>query len=83
MKPVDKKKIVTKIAEDLKVSNKEVIVAVNAQFSLVNKVMREGNLEAVRLPYLGKFQVKNGRVKHLTDKYGKQPTGSKDRKDLG
>lgn len=83
MKPVDKKKIVTKIAEDLKVSNKEVIVAVNAQFSLVNKVMREGNLEAVRLPYFGKFHVKKGRVKHLTDRYGKQPTGSKDRKDLG
>jgi nucleoid DNA-binding protein len=39
--------------------------AVLHQFKYVAQTMKDGGFEAVRLPYLGKFHVLPGRLKHL------------------
>lgn len=38
------------------------------QFKFVKDVMKRGKFEAVRLPYLGKFHVNPGRLKHLNER---------------
>ena len=38
------------------------------QFNFVKDVMKRGKFEAVRLPYLGKFHVNPGRLKHLNER---------------
>jgi nucleoid DNA-binding protein len=38
---------------------------VNYQFKYVEKIIKEGKFEAVRLPYFGKFSVNANRVKNL------------------
>ena len=38
------------------------------QFKFVKDVMKKGKFEAVRLPYLGKFHVNPGRLKHLNER---------------
>lgn len=42
--------------------------AVYYQFKYTSKVIREGKFESVRLPYLGKFHVNPGRLKHLNER---------------
>ena len=36
------------------------------QFKYASKIMKEGDFEAIRLPYFGKFSVNPNRVKYLT-----------------
>ncbi len=38
------------------------------QFKFVTEIMRKGEFESVRLPYLGKFHVNPRRVKHLNER---------------
>ena len=38
------------------------------QFKYVEKIMKEGKFETIRLPYFGKFSVNPNRVKHLNKK---------------
>ena len=38
------------------------------QFKYVEKIMKEGKFETIRLPYFGKFSVNPNRVKHLNNK---------------
>mgnify|MGYP003142484044 FL=1 len=38
---------------------------VNHQFKYVEKIMKEGKFESIRLPYFGKFSVKQSRLKHI------------------
>jgi len=38
---------------------------INFQFKFVEKVMKEGKFEGVRLPYFGKFHVNKNRLKHI------------------
>jgi len=41
--------------------------AVYYQFKYVSTIIKQGKFEAVRLPYLGKFHVLPGRLKHLNN----------------
>ena len=45
----------------LKTINKMVLY----QFKYVSKIMKEGNFEAVRLPYFGRLSVNPNRVKYI------------------
>tara|TARA_R110000787_G_scaffold85871_1_gene182891 strand:- start:1203 stop:1367 length:165 start_codon:yes stop_codon:yes gene_type:complete len=38
---------------------------INHQFKFVEKVMKKGKFEMVRLPYFGKFSVNPRRVEHI------------------
>jgi len=44
--------------------------AVYYQFKYVHNVMKEGNFESIRLPYLGKFHVLESRLKYLQNHEG-------------
>ena len=39
---------------------------INSQFRYVAKIIEEGNLDSIRLPYFGNFWVKKGRVDCVT-----------------
>lgn len=41
--------------------------AVYYQFKYTSKIIKAGKFEPVRLPYLGKFHVLPGRLKHLNN----------------
>jgi nucleoid DNA-binding protein len=38
---------------------------INYQFKFVEKIMKEGKFEGIRLPYFGKFHVNKNRLKHI------------------
>lgn len=38
------------------------------QFKYVEKIMKEGKFETIRLPYFGKFSVNPNRVEHINKK---------------
>ena len=61
----DKKIIIQILATKYNLPLKMVEDIVNSQFKFVDKIMREGNFDGVRLPYFGKFSVNPKRVKHL------------------
>tara|TARA_R110002050_G_scaffold151931_2_gene279245 strand:+ start:543 stop:752 length:210 start_codon:yes stop_codon:yes gene_type:complete len=45
---------------------KVIMEIVNSQFKFTAMIMSSGELETIRLPYLGKFTVNPNRVKHIT-----------------
>jgi len=49
---------------DLPIGKIEKII--NYQFKYIEKIMKQGKFETIRLPYFGKFSVNPNRVKHLT-----------------
>ena len=49
---------------DLPIGKIEKII--NYQFKYIEKIMKQGKFETVRIPYFGKFSVNPNRVKHLT-----------------
>ena len=59
------KVILQKLATKYNLPIKKVKQAVYHQFKYVGEVMKMGKFEPVRLPYLGKFHVLPGRLKHL------------------
>ena len=59
------KVILQKLANKYNLPLQKVKRAVYHQFKYVGLVMKAGKFEAVRLPYLGKFHVLPGRLKHL------------------
>ena len=61
----DKKVIIQILATKYNLSLKKVEDIVNSQFKFVDKIMREGNFDGIRLPYFGKFSVNPNRVKHI------------------
>jgi nucleoid DNA-binding protein len=61
----DKKIIIQILATKYNLPLKEVENIINSQFKFVDKIMRTGNFDGVRLPYFGKFSVNPGRVKHI------------------
>ena len=63
---VDKKLLIYKLANKYDLPLEVVEDIVNHQFKFINKIMKKGKFESVRLPYFGKFSVKPGRVKHIT-----------------
>ena len=69
------KVILQKLATKYNLPIQKVKQAVYYQFKYVGEVMKLGTFEAVRLPYLGKFHVLPGRLKHL-QKRNERPTNS-------
>jgi nucleoid DNA-binding protein len=59
--------IIQKLASEHKLPLHKVEEAVYFQFKYVSDVMRAGNFESVRLPFLGKFHVRKGRLKYLNE----------------
>ena len=45
---------------------KTVSKIVNHQFKFVEKIIKKGNFDSVRLPYFGKFKVNKKRVEYIT-----------------
>ena len=64
----DKKIIIYFLANkyDLPLSKIEQII--NHQFKYIEKIMKEGKFESIRLPYFGKFSVNAKRLKHINKK---------------
>jgi|TARA_R100001443_G_scaffold47218_1_gene59886 nucleoid DNA-binding protein len=62
----DKKIIIQILATKYNLSLKKVENIVNSQFKFVEKIMKQGNFDSVRLPYFGKFSVNPNRIKHIT-----------------
>jgi len=60
-----KKEIIQTLATKYKLPLKKVEEIVNHQFKFVEKVIKKGKFEMVRLPYFGKFSVNPKRVKHI------------------
>ena len=63
---IDKRTIVHKLATKYNLPLEVVEGIVNYQFKFVSKIMKEGDFEAIRLPYFGKFSVNPNRVKYIT-----------------
>ena len=62
----DKKAFIQLLATRYNLSLKKVEEIVNYQFKFVEKVIKKGTFESVRLPYFGKFSAKPNRIKHIT-----------------
>ena len=41
---------------------------INHQFKYIEKIMKEGKFETIRLPYFGKFSVKQKRIEYINNK---------------
>lgn len=65
---MDEKSIIQNLASKHNLPISKVEEIVYHQFKFVAKVIREGEFKAVRLPYLGKFHVNPGRLKHLNER---------------
>tara|TARA_R100000315_G_scaffold52244_1_gene25967 strand:+ start:189 stop:416 length:228 start_codon:yes stop_codon:yes gene_type:complete len=61
----DKKIIIQILATKYNLSLKRVENIVNSQFKFVEKIIKQGNFDSVRLPYFGKFSVNPNRIKHI------------------
>tara|TARA_R110000765_G_scaffold26137_1_gene63885 strand:+ start:1064 stop:1279 length:216 start_codon:yes stop_codon:yes gene_type:complete len=59
------KTIIQKLANKHDLPLHKIEEAVMHQFKYAAKVIKAGNFEPVRLPFLGKFHVKTGRLKYL------------------
>tara|TARA_Y100001938_G_C8025538_1_gene397792 strand:- start:957 stop:1178 length:222 start_codon:yes stop_codon:yes gene_type:complete len=61
----DKKAIIQTLATKYNLPLKRVEKIVSHQFKFVEKIMKKGKFEMVRLPYFGKFSVNKKRLKHI------------------
>ena len=61
----DKKLIIYYLANKYNLPLKKIEKIVNYQFKYVEKIMKEGKFESIRLPYFGKFSVNPNRIKHI------------------
>tara|TARA_R100001230_G_C5682906_1_gene190560 strand:- start:750 stop:980 length:231 start_codon:yes stop_codon:yes gene_type:complete len=60
-----KKEIIQLLATKYNLPLKEVADIVEYQFKYVSKIMKKGDFKTVRLPYFGKFSVKQGRKEYI------------------
>ena len=65
---MDEKIIIQKLASKYNLPIQKIEEIVYYQFKFTSKIIRDGKFEAVRLPYLGKFHVNPGRLKHLNER---------------
>jgi len=65
---MEEKIIIQKIASKHNLPISKVEEIVYSQFKFAGKVIRDGEFKAVRLPYIGKFHVNPGRLKHLNER---------------
>tara|TARA_R110002020_G_scaffold102602_2_gene240816 strand:- start:2023 stop:2247 length:225 start_codon:yes stop_codon:yes gene_type:complete len=64
----NKKLIIYYLANKYDMPLKKIEEIVNHQFKYIEKVMKEGKFESIRLPYFGKFSVKQKRVEYINKK---------------
>ena len=64
----DKKLIIYHLANKYNLPLSKIEKIVNYQFKYVEKIMKEGKFESIRLPYFGKFPVNAKRLKHINKK---------------
>ena len=62
----NKKESIYYLANKYNLPIQKVEEIINHQFKYINKIMKEGNFESIRLPYFGKWSVNPNRVKYLT-----------------
>jgi nucleoid DNA-binding protein len=62
----NKEEIIYSLANKYNLPIKTVQKIVNYQFKFVEKIMKKGNFDSIRLPYFGKFKVNKKRVEHIT-----------------
>ena len=70
----DKKIIIQILATKYNLPLQKVEDIINSQFKFVEKIMKKGKFDSIRLPYFGKFSVNPNRVKHINKlkKHGKK-----------
>lgn len=61
------KAILQRLATKYNLPIQKIEEAVYHQFKYTAQIMKNGKFESVRLPYLGKFHVLPGRLKHLNN----------------
>ena len=61
----DKKDFIYLLATRYNLPLSKIEQIIDYQFKFVEKVMKEGKFEGVRLPYFGKFYVNKNRLKHV------------------
>ena len=64
---MQEKVILQRLATKYGLPIQKVEEAVYYQFRYTARIIKEGEFEPVRLPYLGKFHVLPGRLKHLNN----------------
>ena len=64
----DKKIIIYYLANKYNLPLSKIEQIVNYQFKYIEKIMKEGNFDTIRLPYFGKFSVKQARVDYINKK---------------
>lgn len=64
----NKKLIIYYLANKYNLPLKKIEKIVNHQFKYVEKIMKEGKFETIRLPYFGKFSVNPKRLKYMNKK---------------
>ena len=62
------KVIIQQLASEHNLPLQKVEEAVYFQFKYVSDVIRSGKFESVRLPFLGKFHVRTGRLRYLNER---------------
>ena len=70
----DKKIIIQILATKYNLPLQKVEDIINSQFKFVEKIMKKGKFDSIRLPYFGRFSVNPNRVKHINKlkKHGKK-----------
>jgi len=63
-----KQEIYREIAKESGGTMQEIEKCVEAQFQFIERIMKRGEFDTVRMPYLGKFTVKPGRLKMQNNK---------------
>jgi len=64
---INDKVIIQKLATKYNLSLTKIEEAIYHQFKVVANVMKNGEFEAVRLPYFGKFHAKRTRIAYLNE----------------
>ena len=62
----NKEEIIYSLANKYNLPLKKVKQMIEYQFKFVEKIMKKGDFEGIRLPYFGKFTVNPKRVEHIT-----------------
>ena len=64
----DKKIIIQTLATKYNLPLKKIEEIINHQFKFVEKVMKKGDFDSIRLPYFGLFSVNKKRVEYINKK---------------
>jgi len=62
----NKEELIYHLANKYDLPLKKVKQIIEHQFEFVEKIMKKGNFDSIRLPYFGKFTVNPKRVEHIT-----------------